>query len=96
MYGENSGKGGNRLYYGCSNRRKRLSRTLVERSAAKWIAAEALETALRDELRQCLPSGDLDGAMRDRLRKALEKTPSQQKVTEAALRRIDEQLGRVK
>ena len=70
MYGEAQGSGGTgpiRLYYGCSNRRKRLARIPNDKCEAPWIRAAELETALREELARCLPDANVNAALRDGL-----------------------------
>ena len=98
MYGEAQGSGGTgpiRLYYGCSNRRKRLARIPNDKCEAPWIRAAELETALREELARCLPDANVNAALRDGLRRGLQKAASPRKVTETAIKRLEEQLARV-
>lgn len=57
VYGEAQGSGGTGpicLYYGCSNRRKRLARIPNDKCEAPWIRAAELEIALREELARLL------------------------------------------
>ncbi len=98
MHGEmsrNGGRGTVRLYYGCTDRRRWLARNPdAPRCNAPWVRAVGAETALRDELRRCLPSAELNEAYRERLRQATEKARDPQKVTAAAVKRLDQQLAR--
>ncbi len=100
MRGEAQASGGYRtvrLYYSCGARRRWSARhPEAHRCDARFVRAAELEEAVREELRHCLPTAELNAAYRERLRRGLGKARDPQKVTATAIERIDAQLSRVK
>jgi site-specific DNA recombinase len=86
-----------RFYYGCFNRRRWSSRDPeAVRCDAKWVRADELEEALREDLRRCLPTGELNAAYRERLAAGVKKSRMPANVTKVALKKLEERLGRIK
>jgi site-specific DNA recombinase len=86
------------LYYACA-------KSLVDRSAvnprqptcsAKWIPTQVIEDGIREEVRRCLPSGELDQEVRDELWEAVARARRPETLNENAIRRLDAQLDRVR
>jgi DNA invertase Pin-like site-specific DNA recombinase len=84
-------------YYVCWTRRRWSARDPEAiKCDARWIRARELEGALRDDLRRCLPTAELNEAYRQRLRDAVKKARAPQLVTKTAIDRLEQQLGRAK
>lgn len=63
-----------RLYYGCHARRRRLARNPEAiQCDAPYIRAEWIEEGIRQELRFCLPSAEMNDEYRAQLRRGLQK-----------------------
>ena len=99
MHGEvASDASGSRRYYAChaARRQRAATRLPLARCDARAIRSERIEEAIRQELGRCLPSDDVQAAYRAELERAIETPPHPRDVREARLRRLDEQLARVR
>jgi DNA invertase Pin-like site-specific DNA recombinase len=93
MNGESSGRGeSSKLYYACAHRRRQLARVEFQSCTAPYIPAPDLEAAVVTELRAAV----LDAGLTEALLQGIAKAPRPKRVTATALRRIDEQISRVK
>ena len=99
MHGEvATGRYGTHRYYAChASRRQRAATYLpLAKCEAKAIRSERIEAAIRDELHRCVPSGELNEAYRSELERRLASTADPRELTDARLRRLDEQLARIR
>lgn len=99
MHGEASVKGAREdLYYACwdARRSRSAARPGTTLCTTRRVPLHRLETAIRDELRDCLPGGAVDDALRARLREAVGTTPDPRKAIGAAIARLDDQLDRAR
>jgi site-specific DNA recombinase len=99
MHGEvASDATGCRRYYAChaARRQRAATRLPLARCDARAIRSERIEEAIRQELGRCLPSDDVHGAYRAELERSITTPPHPRDVRDARLRRLDEQLARVR
>lgn len=98
MHGEVSKKRGHEdLYYACNNARRNRSgvNPQAASSTAKFLGVKAIEDGIREELKHCLPTGELHETVRDGLREAVEQARRPETLHENAIRRLDVQLDRI-
>ncbi len=99
MHGEvASGRGGTYRYYACqASRRQRAATHLpLARCNSKAIRSERIEEAIRDELHRCVPNDELHEAYRAELERRFTSAAGPRDMTQARLRRLDDQLVRVR
>jgi hypothetical protein len=99
MNGEiSSNKRRTAAYYACHAARRNRSATMPHgpKCDARWIAANLLDDAIRGELRRCVPSAELHATYREQLSRSLRPAPDPRAVVDAAIRRLDDQLVRVR
>ncbi len=99
MHGEvASDASGTSRYYAChaARRQRAATRLPLARCDARAIRSERIEEAIRQELGRCLPSDDMHAAYRAELERSIATPPRPRDVREARLRRLDEQLARVR
>jgi hypothetical protein len=99
MHGEvASGPYGTRRYYAChaSRRQRAATRLPLARCDAKAIRSERIEDAIRGELHRCVPNDELHAAYRLELERRLSSAADPRNVAEARLRRLDDQLVRLR
>ena len=86
------------LYYACHRSRRSRSavRPLPSSCDARWIPAVFLECAVRDELGRCVPTAEANRTYRGYLRQVIARGPKREVTTQAASRRLKEQLERVR
>ncbi len=86
------------LYYACNNSFRNRSAVNPNEPTcnAKWITVEVLEAGIREELRHCLPHGELDERYRDELWEAVARARRPETLNEATIRRLDAQADRVR
>jgi site-specific DNA recombinase len=85
-------------YYACHAARRNRSAVVPRgpRCDARWIDANRIEGALRDELRRCIPSAQVQDEYREQLSRSLNQRPNPRAIAEAAIRRLDDQLARIR
>jgi hypothetical protein len=99
MHGEvASDASGSRRYYAChaARRQRAATRLPLARCDARAIRSERIEEAIRHELERCLPSDDMHAAYRAQLERSIATPRSPRDVREARLRRLEDQLARLR
>ncbi len=86
------------LYYACNNSFRNRSAVNPNEPTcdAKWITVQVLEDGIREELRRCLPSNELDEALRDELWEAVANARRPETLNDTAIRRLDAQADRIR
>ena len=97
IHGEISSNNRRAAVYGaCHAARRSRSATMPRgpKCDAPWIPASHSDTAVRVELRRCVPSEVMHAAHREQLGRSLSRAHDPRALADAAIRRLDEQLSR--
>jgi site-specific DNA recombinase len=96
MRGKSSGTATKpRLYYACGRRHRQWSTDPTPVCEAPYIPVGLLDQAIRDELRRFVPSPGMERAFRRQLTDAQTRNRPAKRVTETAIKRLEDQLARV-